>query len=153
MDRGHTQSKSHHSSRIHTYGLGQRECDLQTLPLSRRRKMGQNNRNRFRCFQVSFQLSQMTCCAAPKGDRSKPQKVTLSSVKCMVVSTDSCFMTFRCSDFKCMDSMGWRRVSVLYMWSGHAPRLKWLDVYTHAHTNQMQPECTHHAHSCPISPC
>lgn len=34
----------------YTYGLGQRECDLQTLPLSRRRKMGQNNRNRLRRF-------------------------------------------------------------------------------------------------------
>lgn len=37
-------------------------------------------------------------------------------------------------------------------WSGHALRLKWLEVYTHAHTHQMQPECTHHADSCPISP-
>lgn len=26
-------------------------------------------------------------------------------------------------------------------------------VHTHAHTHQMQPECTRHADSCPISPC
>lgn len=42
-----------------TCGLGQRECDLQALPLSRRRKMGQNNRNRLRC--VLHQLSPPHC--------------------------------------------------------------------------------------------
>lgn len=50
----------------------------------------------------------------------------------------------------------WDGKVLVYMWtvwSGHALRLKWLKVYTHAHTYQMQPECTHHAHSCPISPC
>lgn len=48
---------------LHTYGLGQRECNLQTLPLSRRRKMGQNNKNRLRCFllQLSSPLHHTAC--------------------------------------------------------------------------------------------
>lgn len=68
----------------HTYSLGQRECDLQTLPLSRRRKMGQNNRNRLRCFYTSsaalphhtacFQLSQTTHRDTRKVTRVNPRK-------------------------------------------------------------------------------
>ena len=50
-------------------------------------------------------------------------------------------------------SLNGNKVCVWAAWSGHALRLKWLEVYTHAHTHQMQPECTRHADSCPISPC
>lgn len=81
----------------HTYGLGQRECDLQTLPLSRRRKMGQNNRNRLRRFLHQLFPQHYMLQAVPKrlvvtaeGDLLKPQKVTRGCLMCMVRLVSSC---------------------------------------------------------------
>lgn len=61
---------------VHTYSLGQRECDLQTLPLSRRRKMGQNNRNRLRCFlhQLSSSLHHTACFQLSQTARRDTQR-------------------------------------------------------------------------------
>lgn len=125
----------------------------------------------------------------PKGDPCKPQKGRLIHIasllfflpcetwKLQCVYHDSCELqsiqantsglghTWWSPHTNRMDSRGWEGVSLnskkVCMWSGHALRLKWLQVYTHApnaawmHTpcRQLshftrQPHCYYYIYTC-----
>lgn len=116
-DTGH--SYSHHSSGTHIYGLGQRECDLQTLPLSRRRKMGENNRNRLRCFL--HQLSPPHCMLPtlwhPKVTH-KPQKVTQGHIWASISSCPA----------RLYDAFLPWLISITIITGQYSPRTHWMDI-------------------------